>query len=52
MSELGQDVFLPLGAIAVDEKVFKSAEQWQSPTAAFVHDARRHFGWKSEAGPR
>jgi hypothetical protein len=39
-------VFLSFGAIAVDEKVFKSAEQWQSPTAAFVHDARRHFGWE------
>lgn len=39
-------VFLSVGAIAVDEKVFKSAEQWQSPTTAFMHDARRHFGWK------
>ncbi|MBR1211171.1 hypothetical protein [Bradyrhizobium sp. JYMT SZCCT0180] len=39
-------VFLSVGAIAVDEKVFKSAEQLQSPAAAFVHDARRRFGWK------
>jgi hypothetical protein len=38
--------YLSLGAIAVEEKLFKSAEQSQSPATAFVHDARRHFGWK------
>jgi hypothetical protein len=42
-------VFLSVGAIVVDEKVFKSAEQGQSPATAFVHDARRHFEWRSEA---
>ncbi len=40
-------VFLSLGGIAVDEMVFKSAEQGQPPPTAFVHDARRHFGWEN-----
>ena len=39
-------IFLSVGGIVVDEKVFKAAEQPQSLPAAFVHDARRHFGWK------
>jgi hypothetical protein len=38
--------FLSIGSITVDEAVFKSAEQGQPAPAAFVHDARRHFGWK------
>jgi hypothetical protein len=46
-------MFLSFGAVAIDEKFFKSAEDQQSPTAAltvaFVHDAHRHFGW---SGPR
>jgi hypothetical protein len=46
MAEAG--VFLSLGGIAVDEFVFKSAEQGLPAPAAFVHDARRHFGWKSD----
>jgi hypothetical protein len=41
--------FLSVGAIAVDEKVFKSAEQGQPLLTGFVHDARRHFGWKEGA---
>jgi len=39
-------VFLSIGGIVVDETVFKGAEQGQPPPTAFVHDARRHFGWK------
>lgn len=39
-------IFLSIGAIGVDEKLFKAAEQLQSPPAAFIHDARRHFGWQ------
>jgi hypothetical protein len=39
-------VFLSLGGIAVDEMVFKAAEHGTPPPTAFVHDARRHFGWK------
>jgi hypothetical protein len=39
-------VFLSLGGIAVEEKLFKAAEQGTPPPAAFVYDARRHFGWK------
>lgn len=46
-------MFLSFGAVAIDEKFFKSAEDQLSPTAAltvaFVHDAHRHFGW---SGPR
>lgn len=42
----GGGVFLSLGGIAVDELVFKTAEQGQPAPTAFVHDARRHFGWK------
>jgi hypothetical protein len=37
---------ISLGSFAIDEKLFKSAEQDQPPPAAFVRDARRHFGWK------
>jgi hypothetical protein len=37
---------ISLGSFAIDEKLFKSAEQGQPPPAAFVRDARRHFGWK------
>jgi hypothetical protein len=39
-------LFLSACGIAVDEKLFKSSEQAQIPAVAFVHDARRHFGWK------
>ncbi len=42
----GGGVFLSFGGIAVDELVFKTAEQGQPAPSAFVHDARRHFGWK------
>ncbi|WP_428658453.1 hypothetical protein [Reyranella sp.] len=37
---------ISLGSFAIDEKLFKSSEQGQPPPAAFVRDARRHFGWK------
>ena len=37
--------FISLGSIAVDEALFRSAEQGLPPAAAFVHDARRQFGW-------
>jgi hypothetical protein len=37
---------ISMGSFAIDEKLFKSAEQGQPPPAAFVRDARRHFGWK------
>ena len=47
----GGSVFLSLGGIAVNEVVFKSAEQGQPPLTAFVHDARRQFGWKRGRGP-
>jgi hypothetical protein len=42
----GGGVFFSAGGILVDEKLFKAAEQPQNLTAAFVHDARRHFGWE------
>jgi len=45
-------IFLSLGGLLVDEKLFKAAEQPQSPAVAFVHDARRHFGWNDRAGAR
>jgi len=45
-------IFLSLGDVLVDEKLFKAAEQAQSPAAAFVHDARRHFGWNDRGGKR
>ena len=38
--------FISVGGIAVDEVVFKRSEQGRPPPTAFVHDARRHFGWK------
>jgi len=38
---------ISLGSFTIDEKLFKSAEQGQPPPAAFVRDARRHFGWKN-----
>jgi hypothetical protein len=41
-------IFLSLGDIVVDEKLFKASEQAQAPAAAFVHDARRHFGWNDQ----
>lgn len=41
----GATSFLLLGGIAVDEMLFKSAEEGKPPPTAFVHDARRHFGW-------
>ena len=39
-------VFISLGAIAIDERFFKSSENAQFPQTAFIHDARKHFGWK------
>jgi hypothetical protein len=39
-------VFLSAGGIAVDELFLKSAEQEQPAPTAFVHDVKRHFGWK------
>jgi len=38
--------FLSLGGIAVDEWLFKSAEQGQPAPTAFVQHTKRHFGWK------
>jgi hypothetical protein len=38
--------FISVGSIAVDELLFKTAEQNQPLPVAFVHDARRQFGWK------
>jgi hypothetical protein len=38
--------FLGLGSIAVEEKLFKSAEEAKYPPTAFVYDAQRHFGWR------
>lgn len=38
--------FFSLGGIFVDEKLFKSSEHGGPQPAAFVNDARRHFGWK------
>jgi hypothetical protein len=38
--------FLGLGSIAVEEKLFKSAEETKYPPTAFVYDAQRHFGWR------
>ncbi len=37
--------FLSVGAITVDEKLFKSAEKGAPAATAFVQSARRHFGW-------
>ncbi len=37
--------FLSVGAITVDEKLFKSAESGQPAPTVFVKSARRHFGW-------
>jgi hypothetical protein len=39
-------VFISLGAIAIDERFFRSSGNAQFPQTAFMHDARRHFGWK------
>jgi hypothetical protein len=38
--------FLGLGGIAVEEKLFKSAEETKYPSTAFIYDAQRHFGWR------
>jgi hypothetical protein len=32
--------------MAIDQWFLKDAEQGQPAPAAFVHDVRRHFGWK------
>ena len=39
-------VFLSLGGIAIEERFMKGADQGRPAPTAFVHDARRHFGWK------
>jgi hypothetical protein len=39
-------LFISVGGIAVDEAVFKEAERGGPAPTAFVHDVRRHFGWK------
>jgi hypothetical protein len=41
----GANFFLSAGGFAVDEKFLKSSERDVPLPAAFVHDARRHFGW-------
>jgi hypothetical protein len=38
--------FLGLGGIAVEEKLFKAAEEAKYPPTAFVYDAQRQFGWR------
>jgi hypothetical protein len=35
-----------LQSIAVEEKLFKSAEETKFPPTAFVYDAQRQFGWR------
>jgi hypothetical protein len=40
-------LFLSAGAVVVDERFLKGAEQGQPEWAAFVHDYNHiHFGWK------
>jgi hypothetical protein len=41
--------FISLGEVAVDERLFKSAEVNAPPHVAFVFDARRRLGWRSAA---
>jgi hypothetical protein len=39
-------VFFAVSGVSVDEWLFKKAEGSGPAPTAFVHDARRHFGWK------
>jgi hypothetical protein len=39
--------FFSASGIMVDERLFKAAEQPQNLSVAFVHDARRQFGWEN-----